>query len=111
MYISIQEAVVIYARMCRTWYGSGAKRIVTEQALALRKRGDESGSQVWQQVAAEIERLEDQATADPAPNTDDSSLNDGELAPRQIVVCQSGPRTARGCPPSQLYDINASDVL
>jgi hypothetical protein len=81
MYISIQEAVVIYARVCRTWYGSRAKRIVTEQAQALRNRGDENGAQVWQQVAVEIQRLEDQAKGDSAQNVDVPLLQDGALQP------------------------------
>jgi hypothetical protein len=63
MHISLQEAIVVYARMCRARYGGRAAHIVTEQAHALRKRGDDDGAQVWQQVAVEIGLLEDQATA------------------------------------------------
>jgi hypothetical protein len=67
MYISIEDAIVIYARVCRTRYGKRAKRIVTEQAQALRTSGDESGAQVWQQVAVEIERLEADGVARFSP--------------------------------------------
>jgi hypothetical protein len=67
MYISIEDAVVIYARVCRTRYGRRARRIVIEHAQALWTSGDESGAQVWQQVAVEIERLEAEGVARFSP--------------------------------------------
>lgn len=58
MYIGMKDAVAIYAKACRARYGALARRVVVEQAQALLTNGDRSGAEVWQQVAAEIEKAE-----------------------------------------------------
>jgi len=63
MYIGLKDAVAIYAKACRARYGSMARRVVAEQAHGLLLNGDPGGAEVWQQVAAEIEKHEGRAPA------------------------------------------------
>ncbi len=56
MHIGLDEAVEIYARACRSWYGRGAKNVVLKRANELYRSGDLEGCKVWQRVAAELER-------------------------------------------------------
>ncbi len=58
MYIGLQDAITIYARACRARYGALARRVVTEEAAVLLKKGDRSGAEVWQQVADEIGKID-----------------------------------------------------
>jgi hypothetical protein len=59
MQITLDDAIKMYARACRSWYGTGASRRVKEKASSLAEQGDLEGQRVWNAVAAEIE----QATA------------------------------------------------
>jgi hypothetical protein len=56
MFVSTQDAIRIYARACRSWYGSRARKMALTRAHELQQRGDLEGSQVWRQLADEIER-------------------------------------------------------
>jgi len=59
MWITQDEAVVMFARYCRTRFGDAATQQVRAKAKAkaLRKRGDAEGYRVWNKVAREIEKL------------------------------------------------------
>ena len=55
MYITQREAVQMYAKMCRAWYGRRARRVVLKTIQQMRTRGDQSGVKAWEQVAAELD--------------------------------------------------------
>jgi hypothetical protein len=56
MNIGIDDAVSMYARACRAWYGSRAAKVARAEIQKLRKRGDWSGVVVWTKLAKELER-------------------------------------------------------
>ena len=57
MWITQDEAVVMFARYCRARFGKDASQQVRAKAKALRERGDIEGWRVWNKVAQEIEKL------------------------------------------------------
>ena len=67
MWITQDEAVVMFARYCRARFGKTASQQVRAKATALKKRGDIEGHAIWNKVADEI---------DKRPNP--------ELAPRSL---------------------------
>ena len=52
MNVSYDDAMIIYARACRAWYGRRALRVVTRKLDELRRRGDAEGVAAWAKVAA-----------------------------------------------------------
>jgi len=66
MWITPEEAIVIYARFCRARFGARAKEIVFAKALDLEKSGDLEGKRVWTEVARELDLLRDQSAASVA---------------------------------------------
>jgi hypothetical protein len=56
MWISSDEAVVIFARYCAARFGGAASHKARAKAKALHKRGDIKGHDVWNQVADEIDK-------------------------------------------------------
>jgi hypothetical protein len=56
MHVGIDDAVSMYARACRAWYGSRAAKVARAEIQKLRKRGDWSGVEVWTKLAKELER-------------------------------------------------------
>jgi hypothetical protein len=56
MHIGIDDAVSMYARACRAWYGPRASKVARAEIQKLRKRGDWSGVEVWSKLAKELER-------------------------------------------------------
>jgi hypothetical protein len=56
MWITTEEAIVIYARFCRARYGPNAKSMVCKRVQILESRGDQDGRRIWTEVAREIER-------------------------------------------------------
>jgi hypothetical protein len=57
MWIDLDEAIQIYARMLRSRLGSaGAAKAALEKADDLRAKGDWSGVKVWEAVAANVAR-------------------------------------------------------
>jgi hypothetical protein len=58
MQVNTDDAIVIYARACRAWYGMRATRVAKTRAQELRKRGDTSGFEAWSKVAEEVSRLQ-----------------------------------------------------
>ena len=56
MWITQGEAVVMFARYCRARFGKSAARRVRAKAKALEKRGDIKGHEIWDRVAAELEK-------------------------------------------------------
>jgi hypothetical protein len=62
MHIELEQAIKIYARVCRSWYGGKAHNVAIERAREFRARGDHDGFAVWRQLAAEL-----QVQAETAP--------------------------------------------
>jgi hypothetical protein len=58
MRIELDDAIKIYAKACRSWYGSRAQKVVLTRAKELHKLGDLEGSRVWQQLATELDSSE-----------------------------------------------------
>jgi len=58
MWITQDEANVMFARYCRARFGKVAREQARAKAKALKKRGDLDGFIVWNKVADEIEKLE-----------------------------------------------------
>jgi hypothetical protein len=56
MQIDLNEAVKIYAKMCRARYGRAAAKVVREQRARLRAKGDLQGVKVWERLDAEIQQ-------------------------------------------------------
>jgi hypothetical protein len=56
MWITEDEAVVIFARYCRARFGVSASRQARGKAISLRRRGDIRGHEIWNKVADEIEK-------------------------------------------------------
>ena len=56
MWITTDEAVVMFARYCAARFGGAASRKARARAKALHKRGDVQGHDVWNRVADEIDR-------------------------------------------------------
>src|SRR5262249_31330777 len=57
MWITREEAVVMYANFCRAHYGFNAHQKVEERAKQLAQDGDLEGEKIWNQVAALKKRL------------------------------------------------------
>jgi hypothetical protein len=57
MWITLPQAVSIYARYFRARHGPNASKIAVDKAQQLKERGDLQGHQIWSDVAREIERL------------------------------------------------------
>ena len=56
MWISIDEAIAMYARFWNARYGAAGIKILHTRAEELRRNGDDEGSQIWSRVASEVER-------------------------------------------------------
>jgi hypothetical protein len=54
MHITSEDAVVMYARACRAWYGPKAPRVVAGKIEELRRAGDHSGVMAWSKVAEKL---------------------------------------------------------
>ena len=57
MNVSYDEAMIIYARACRAWYGRRALRVVTQKLDELRVQGDADGVAAWTRVAALLSQV------------------------------------------------------
>jgi hypothetical protein len=66
MWITNEEAVVMYARFCRARFGARAKDVVSAKARDLEKSGDLEGKRVWNEVARELDLLHDTSVAKPS---------------------------------------------
>jgi hypothetical protein len=65
MWITSDEAVVMFARYCRARFGETASREVRAKARKLKKRGDIEGYDIWNKVAEEIEKSTESNEAPP----------------------------------------------
>ena len=58
MQITLDEAILIYARASRAWFGSAAIKRTQERIDELRGAGDLDGVRVWERVKKTIAELE-----------------------------------------------------
>jgi hypothetical protein len=63
MWISMDDAIQIYARFWWARHGTKGVRPVRDKAQYLQAIGDAEGHRVWSRVAAEIERRREQNEA------------------------------------------------
>ncbi len=63
MNVTPDEAVRIYARASRAWFGSKARRRTQERIDELRRAGDQEGVRVWKAVKRHIKEIERQSIA------------------------------------------------
>ena len=75
MYIDLNDAIKIHARVSRTRFGRGAKKRALKTANQLRRAGDLGGAAVWERMAAEIDR---------------AGPNDGRQRPKRPPVRRNG---------------------
>jgi hypothetical protein len=68
MWITQDEAVVMFARYCRARFGKPACEQVRAKAHALKMRGDMEGHDVWNKVADEIDRTHKHKSSPRAVN-------------------------------------------
>jgi hypothetical protein len=54
MYLTLDDAIAMYARACRAWYGKKAVSVIMKTATECRQRGDLEGEVVWGRVAESI---------------------------------------------------------
>jgi hypothetical protein len=55
MFVSTQEAIKIYARVCRAWYGPRARSVVRSKIQEMKAKGDLSGEKVWRELGDILE--------------------------------------------------------
>jgi hypothetical protein len=65
MHIDLNEAIRMHARVGRARYGRGAKKRALKTAHNLRQAGDQAGAEVWERLAAEIERTDGKSVKPP----------------------------------------------
>lgn len=58
MNISIDDAIDIYAKASRSWYGTAAVRRTEQQIERFRKSGDLEGVRVWERLKRAIKEQE-----------------------------------------------------
>jgi len=46
----------MYARACRSWYGTKARSVVRAKIYALKAKGDDKGVEAWERVARALAR-------------------------------------------------------
>ena len=56
MFVTEEEAAEMYARACRSWYGTKAKSVVRAKIRALGAKGDHKGVVAWERVAHALVR-------------------------------------------------------
>jgi hypothetical protein len=60
MWLTHEDAIVMYARFCRARYGVNAYEKVKKRATQLARTGDLPGEKIWTEVAAEIEKSQNE---------------------------------------------------
>jgi len=59
VYLSLNDAIYVYARACRAWYGRKAAANALQAAANCRRRRDFEGERVWKRVSEEVEKIGD----------------------------------------------------
>jgi hypothetical protein len=59
VHLSLDDAVYVYARACRAWYGRKAASNALRVAADCRRRRDFEGERVWKRISEEVERIGD----------------------------------------------------
>jgi hypothetical protein len=62
MWITLDEAIEMYARYCSARFGAAATEKVKARARDLEKKGDLDGYRIWNRVADQIEKRRDAST-------------------------------------------------
>lgn len=57
MNVTLDEAITIYAKAMRWWFGDRAETEAIERSQQLRGVGDEDGERVWLRVAASVNAI------------------------------------------------------
>jgi len=52
--IDLEDAIKMYAKACKAWYGDGARKVALRRVQELRVKGDMEGVIVWERLAAEL---------------------------------------------------------
>jgi hypothetical protein len=58
VYVTIEQAIGIYARASRRWFGEAALRKTAERIEALHRSGDREGAAIHEQVRQRILQLD-----------------------------------------------------
>jgi hypothetical protein len=58
MTITLEEAILMYARACRAWWRHNAASQAAMKAKECARSDDQEGVGVWLRVKAEVERLD-----------------------------------------------------
>lgn len=59
MNVTLDQAIGIYARASRAWFGPGAAQKTQDRIEELQEAGDAEGVRVWKKVKSTIEQLEE----------------------------------------------------
>ena len=54
MQLNDDDIALVYARACRSWYGTKAAKIINAQIGKLRRAGDRNGVAAWARVASKL---------------------------------------------------------
>ncbi len=57
MNVTLDEAINIYARAMRSWFGKRAEAEAKHRGVLLSKTGDEDGAKIWDRVATSVRDL------------------------------------------------------
>jgi hypothetical protein len=57
VYLSLDDAIYVYARASRAWYGRKAAAHASRAAADCRRRQDFEGEWVWKRVSEEVEKV------------------------------------------------------
>ena len=58
MYLSLDDAIYVYARACRAWYGRKAASNALRAAAECRQRQDFEGERVWKVLVKQGEKVD-----------------------------------------------------
>jgi hypothetical protein len=68
--VNIDEAVAIYARACRAWYGGRAEQVARRELQKQRRKGDISGIATWEKLVGVLAKSSGQPRSQRHPLPD-----------------------------------------
>ena len=91
MLVTEKEAAVMYAKMCRSRYGTEAEVVVQAKIRKLRAKKDRKGVKAWLAVAGALRQIPAHETVElPSSKTEDNSLSE----PSSGIRADSSDRSA-----------------